>query len=211
VAAALDGAPVLQADLTDEHEVDRLFAAARSALGRIDVCAAVAGVWPSQDVPVWELPLERWENTVRQNLTSSFLTARGFLREVERNGHGSLVLVGSTAGLVGEAGHADYAAAKSAILGGLLLSLKNEVARVAPRARVNAVAPGWTETPMTRGHVDPATVRKVTRTMALRKIAAADDVARQVVVLASDELSGHVTGQVITVAGGMEGRVIHED
>jgi 3-oxoacyl-[acyl-carrier protein] reductase len=175
------------------------------------VCAAVAGVWPSQDVPVWELPLERWENTVRQNLTSSFLTARGFLREVERNGHGSLVLVGSTAGLVGEAGHADYAAAKSAILGGLLLSLKNEVARVAPRARVNAVAPGWTETPMTRGHVDPATVRKVTRTMALRRVADADDVARQVVVLASDELSGHVTGQVITVAGGMEGRVIHED
>jgi 3-oxoacyl-[acyl-carrier protein] reductase len=211
VAAALDGAPVLQADLTDEHEVDRLFAAARSALGRIDVCAAVAGVWPSQDIPVWELPLERWENTVRQNLTSSFLTARGFLREVERNGHGSLVLVGSTAGLVGEAGHADYAAAKSAILGGLLLSLKNEVARVAPRARVNAVAPGWTETPMTRGRVDPATVRKVTRTMALRKIADADDVARQVVVLASDELSGHVTGQVVTVAGGMEGRVIHED
>ena len=210
VAAALDSAPVLQADLTDEHEVDRLFAAARSALGRIDVCAAVAGVWPSQDVPVWQLPLERWEHTVRQNLTSSFLTARGFLREVERNGHGSLVLVGSTAGLVGEAGHADYAAAKSAILGGLLLSLKNEVVRVAPRARVNAVAPGWTETPMTRGHVDPATVRKVTRTMALRKIADAEDVARQVVVLASDELSGHVTGQVVTVAGGMEGRIIHE-
>ena len=211
VAAALGGAPVVQADLTDEHEVDRLFADARSALGRIDVCAAVAGVWPAQDLPVWELPLERWENTVRQNLTSSFLTARGFLREVERNGHGSLVLVGSTAGLVGEAGHADYAAAKSAILGGLLLSLKNEVVRVAPRARVNAVAPGWTETPMTRGHVDPATVRKVTRTMALRKVANAEDVARQVVVLASDELSGHVTGQVVTVAGGMEGRVIHED
>jgi 3-oxoacyl-[acyl-carrier protein] reductase len=74
---------------------------------------------------------------------------------------------------------------------------------------VNAVAPGWTETPMTRGHVDPETVRKVTRTMALRKVAAAEDVARQVVVLASDELSGHVTGQVVTVAGGMEGRVIH--
>ncbi len=64
---------------------------------------------------------------------------------------------------------------------------------------------------MTRGHVDPATVRKVTRTMALRKVAAPEDVARQVVVLASDELSGHVTGQVVTVAGGMEGRVVHED
>jgi 3-oxoacyl-[acyl-carrier protein] reductase len=211
VAAGLDGAPVLQADLTDEHEVDRLFAAARSALGRIDVCAAVAGVWPSQDVPVWELPLERWEHTVRQNLTSSFLTARGFLREVERNGHGSLVLVGSTAGVVGEAGHADYAAAKSAVLGGLLLSLKNEIVRIAPRARVNAVAPGWTESPMTRGHVDPESIRKVSRTMALRKVARPEDVARQVIVLASDELSGHVTGQVITIAGGMEGRVLHDE
>jgi 3-oxoacyl-[acyl-carrier protein] reductase len=211
VAAELGGAPVLGADLTDEREVDRLFTAAREALGRIDACAAVAGVWPSADVPVWELPLERWELTLRQNLTSAFLTARGFLREVERNGAGSLVLVGSTAGLVGEAGHADYAAAKSAILGGLLLSLKNEVVRVAPRARVNAVAPGWTESPMTRGHVDPESVRRVSRTMALRKVARPEDVARQVVVLASDELSGHVTGQVVTVAGGMEGRILHED
>ncbi len=211
VAAELGGVPALGADLTDEREVDRLFTAAREALGRIDVCAAVAGVWPSEDVPVWNLPLERWELTLRQNLTSAFLTARGFLREVERNGAGSLVLVGSTAGLVGEAGHADYASAKSAILGGLLLSLKNEVVRVAPRARVNAVAPGWTESPMTRGHVDPESVRRVSRTMALRKVARPEDVARQVVVLASDELSGHVTGQVVTVAGGMEGRVLHED
>jgi len=210
LAAELD-APMLQADLTDELEVDRLFEEARSALGRIDVCAAVAGVWPAADVPVWQLPLERWEQTLRQNLTSSFLTARAFLREVERNGHGSLVLIGSTAGIVGEAGHADYAAAKSAVLGGLLLSLKNEIVRVAPSARVNAVAPGWTESPMTRGHVDPASVRRVSRTMALRKVAQPDDVARQVVVLASDELSGHVTGQVVTVAGGMEGRVVHDD
>jgi len=205
------GAPLLRADLTDEREVDRLFEEARGALGRIDVCAAVAGVWPSEDVPVWQLPLERWEATLRQNLTSSFLTARAFLREVERNGHGSLVLVGSTAGIVGEAGHADYAAAKSALVGGLLLSLKNEIVRIAPRGRVNAVAPGWTESPMTRGHVDPESVRRVSRTMALRKVATPDDVARQVVVLASDELSGHVTGQVITVAGGMEGRVLHDD
>jgi len=211
VAAELGGAPVVGADLTDEREVDTLFATARQELGRIDICAAVAGVWRSGDVPVWELPLERWELTLRQNLTSAFLTARGFLREAERNGAGSLVLVGSTAGLVGEAGHADYAAAKSAILGGLLLSLKNEIVRVAPQGRVNAVAPGWTESPMTRGHVDPEAVRRVSRTMALRKVARPEDVARQVVVLASDELSGHVTGQVVTVAGGMEGRVLHEE
>jgi 3-oxoacyl-[acyl-carrier protein] reductase len=210
VAGELGGAPYLGADLTDEREVERLFDDARAALGQIDVCAAVAGVWPSEDVPVWRLPLERWEATLRQNLTSTFLTARAFLREVERNGHGSLVLVGSTAGIVGEAGHADYAAAKSAILGGLLLSLKNEIVRIAPRGRVNAVAPGWTESPMTRGHVDPESVRRLSRTMALRKVARPEDVARQVVVLASDELSGHVTGQVVTVAGGMEGRVLHD-
>jgi 3-oxoacyl-[acyl-carrier protein] reductase len=211
LAEELGGAPVAQADLTVEPDVDRLFLEARAALGQVDICAAVAGIWPSEDVPVWQLTLERWEGTLRANLTASFLVARAFLREVERNGHGSLVFVGSTAGVFGEAGHADYAAAKSAITGGLLLSLKNEIARIAPRGRVNAVAPGWTESPMTRGHVDPDQVRAVSRTMALRKVAQPGDVAAQVVVLASDTLSGHVTGQLVIVAGGMEGRTIYPD
>jgi 3-oxoacyl-[acyl-carrier protein] reductase len=206
LAAELRGASLVAADLTDEDEVDGLFERA----GPLDVCAAVAGAWPQEDLPVWQLPLERWEATVRANLTATFLTARGFLRHVERVGHGSLVLVGSTAGLFGEAGHADYAAAKSAIVYGLLLSLKNEVVRVAPHARVNAVCPGWTQSPMTREALSPEHVARVTRTMPLRKVATPDDVARQVVVLASDELSGHVTGQVVTVAGGMEGRVLHD-
>lgn len=210
VAAELGGAPFARADLTVEADVDRLFAEARSALGSVDVCAAVAGVWPAEDVPVWDLPLARWEETVRQNLTATFLTARAFLREVARNGHGSLVLVGSTAGRFGEAGHADYAAAKAALQGGLLLSLKNEVTRVAPRARVNAVAPGWTVSPMTRGLVDDEAVQRISRTMALRKVASPEDVAAQVVVLASDVLSGHVSGELVTVAGGMEGRVVHD-
>ena len=71
-----------------------------------------------------------------------------------------------------------------------MLSVKNEVVRVAPLARVNAVFPGWTESPMTRGVVDQEQVRRVSRTMALRKVAQPEDVARQIVVLASDELSG---------------------
>jgi 3-oxoacyl-[acyl-carrier protein] reductase len=204
LAAELGDALVVGADLTREDEVDRLFADA----GRLDACAAVAGAWPSEDLPVWELPLERWRDTLDANLTATFLTARGFLRQLETDG--ALVLVGSTAGIFGEAGHADYAAAKTAILGGLLLSLKNEVVRKNPRARVNAVAPGWTESPMTRGHVSEEQVRRVSRTMALRKVAQPEDVARQVVVLASPELSGHVSGQVVTVAGGMEGRVVHD-
>ena len=211
LAEELGGAPAAQADLAVESDVDRLFAEARAALGQVDVCAAVAGIWQSEDIPVWELTLERWEETLRANLTASFLVARAFLRDVEQNGHGSLVFVGSTAGVFGEAGHADYAAAKSALTSGLLLSLKNEIARIAPRGRVNAVAPGWTESPMTRGHVDPDQVRSVTRTMALRKVAQPEDVAAQVVVLASDALSGHVTGQLVLVAGSMESRTVHPD
>ena len=209
LVAELPDAIAIGADLTEEAQVDELFARAREALGRVDVCAAVAGVWPSADEPVWHLPLERWEQTLRSNLTATFLTARAFLREVERNGHGNLVLVGSTAGRFGEAGHADYAAAKSAIQGGLLLSLKNEIVRVAAGGRVNAVAPGWTYSPMTRGALDPEVVDRISRTMALRKVATADDIARAVLVLASDELSGHISGELVTVAGGMEGRTIH--
>ncbi|HEV2711912.1 MAG TPA: SDR family oxidoreductase [Gaiellaceae bacterium] len=204
-AEALGDVQLVQADLTQEQEAERLFAEA----GELDVCAAVAGVWPREDVPLWELPLDRWERTLRENLTATFLTARGFLRGVSRRGHGNLVLTGSTAGIYGEAGHADYAAAKSAVAHGLLLSLKNEVVRVAARARVNAVCPGWTASPMTREELkDPTLVERVTRTMPLRKVAVPEDVARQVVVLASDEISGHVTGQVVTIAGGMEGRVL---
>src|SRR5579864_7301170 len=111
--AAEVGGIAIGADLTDEAAVDSLFTRAREGLGGVDVCAAVAGVWPRDDEPVWRMSLARWEEVLRANLTATFLTARGFLREVQRSGHGSLVLVGSTAGRFGEAGHSDYAAAKS--------------------------------------------------------------------------------------------------
>jgi 3-oxoacyl-[acyl-carrier protein] reductase len=203
------GGIAVGADLTDETAVEFLFTRARESYGGLDVCAAVAGMWPRDDEPVWQLSLERWRSTLDANLTATFLTAREFLREVERTGHGNLVLVGSTAGRFGEAGHADYAAAKAALQVGFLLSLKNEIVRVAPLSRVNAVAPGWTYSPMTRGELDQGVIERISRTMALRKVALADDIARAVVVLASDELSGHVTGELITVAGGMEGRTVH--
>src|SRR5437868_8595619 len=162
-AEAAGGSRVVQADLREEADVRRLFAEA----GELDVCAAVAGVWPEEDVPVAELSLERWRATFDANLTATFLTARGFLAQLGER-EGALVLVGSTAGIFGEAGHADYAAAKSAILGGLLLSMKNEAVRRNPRTRVNAVAPGWTFTPMADRSLDEAKVAEITRTMALR-------------------------------------------
>ena len=208
--AAEIGGVALQADLRDEEQADALVPAALTALGRLDACVANAGVWPGEDVTVSQLPLERWRTTVDANLTATFLTARAFARHVEGTGEGSLVLVGSTAGLFGEAGHADYAAAKAAIVHGLALSLKNEIVRTAPRARVNVVAPGWTVSPMTAGELTPDLVGRVTATMALRRIGETADVARAVAFLCSPIAARHLTGQVVTVAGGMEGRLLHD-
>jgi 3-oxoacyl-[acyl-carrier protein] reductase len=208
LAAELGGV-ALGADLRIEKEADHLVPAAVSALGRLDVCVANAGMWPVESTPAWEMPLDRWEATLSANLKVTFLTARSFLRHAASTGSGSLVLIGSTAGHFGEPGHADYAAAKAAIQSGLLLSLKNEAARLGPGVRVNAVAPGWTITSMIReANLDKAQVDRITATMALKKLGRPDDVAGQVVVLASDKLSGHVTGQVVFVAGGMEGRIV---
>jgi 3-oxoacyl-[acyl-carrier protein] reductase len=173
------------------------------------VLVANAGDWPSTDEPVWELSLERWRHTIAANLDSVFLSCRAFLRHVETTGTGNIVLISSTAGIFGEAGHSDYASAKAALAGGFLKSLKNEITRIAPNGRVNAVAPGWTATEMAREALADEGLRKrITRTMALDKVGTAEDVARVVLTLASDELSGHVTGETITVAGGMEGRLL---
>ena len=199
----------LRADLTIESEVEGLFERAVQEMGRIDVLVANAGRWPSQDEPLWEMSLQRWRETMAINLDGVFLCCRAFLRHVESTKEGNIVLISSTAGVFGEAGHADYASAKSALAGGLLKSLKNEIVRIAPNGRVNAVCPGWTQTEMTKAELqDEALVARVTRTMSLNKVGQAEDIAHAVVALASDEISGHVTGEAITVAGGMEGRVL---
>ena len=202
---------VVAADLTIEEEADALVPQALDALGRVDVLVANAGKWPEEDEPVWEMSYDRWRQTIASNLDSVYLSCRSFLRHVATTGTGNIVIVSSTAGLFGEAGHADYASAKAGLIGGLLNSLKNEIVRIAPFGRVNVVCPGWTVTEMARSALeDPTLEPRVTRTMALRKLGQPEDVARVVVGLASDSISGHVTGQVITVAGGMEGRVLHE-
>jgi 3-oxoacyl-[acyl-carrier protein] reductase len=209
LAAEVGGVPV-RADLRSESEADALVPAAAEALGRLDVVVANAGVWPRDDVGVVDLDLDRWEATLRANLTAAFLTCRAFLRHVRTTRSGALVLVSSTAGRFGEAGHADYAAAKAAIGVGLLRSLKNEAVRLGPDVRVNAVAPGWTVSPMTAADLRTEDVARVTATMPLRKVATVEDVAAAIVWLASPVAAGHVTGEEVVVAGGMEGRLLHD-
>ena len=172
------------------------------------MCIANAGRYPVDSKPLWEIDSERWSETISSNLGVTANTSRSFLRHASRSRSGSLVMVGSTAGVYGEAGHSDYAAAKGAITSGLLMSLKNDVSKIGG-VRVNAVAPGWTITPKkVKQGIDDSLVGRATATMSLKKLATPEDVAMAVVVLSSDVISGHVSGQVIEVAGGMEGRLI---
>ena len=117
-------------------------------------------------------------------------------------------VVGSTAGEFGEAWYSDYSTSKAGLTG-LLLSLKNEIVHLAPRGRVNLVNPGWTLTPMAEGRLEnKESVAHILQTIPLRKVATPEDIASTMVYLLSDKLAGHVSGQTITVAGGMEGRVL---
>ncbi len=201
------------ADLTLEAEVERLFAEIEAGLGPVEVLVANAGFWPAEDVPLHRMTLEQWNSTLAINLTSVFLCAREFFRGIAKHGlqEPAAVLVGSTAGVHGEAGHADYAAAKAGLIYGLTRSLKNEIARLAPHGRVNVVCPGWTLTPVLEQALQqPQRVQKALQTTPLRKVARPHDVAMAIVYLASNHLAGHVSGQILTVSGGMEGRVLYE-
>jgi 3-oxoacyl-[acyl-carrier protein] reductase len=210
LVASLPEAIAVQADCSREDEIDRLFATVMDRYGRVDVCVCNAAVY-SPPARAVDIDAERFRRIVDTNLVGTFLVARAFLRLVREQGSGNLILIGSTAGIFGEEGQADYAATKAALTGGLLPTLKNEIARLAPLGRVNAVCPGWTETEMAAPALtEPGRLERITQTMPLRKVAQPDDVAWQVVVLASDRLSGHISGQVVVVAGGMEGRLLHD-
>jgi len=213
--AELSGAETMlvRADLTNETETGRLFASASKKFGRVDTLVANAGWWETREVPLHEMTLKQWRATLDAVLTSTFLTAREFFRLVTKQRRGNAVLIGSTAAVFGEAGHADYASAKAAMAFGLTRTLKNEIARIAPHTknycggRVNCVCPGWTIVPRNASKLgDTAVVKKIAATMALPQIARPDDIANLVVFLSSDRLARHTTGQTIVVAGGMEGR-----
>jgi len=207
------GAPsiVVQADLTAEADVASMFAEIQNRFGPVAHIVCNAGYWPPQNVPIRDMSLEQWQATVDVDLTSVFLCCREFLRgQLASVPDPSIVLIGSTAGVFGEAGHGDYAAAKSALLCGLMNSLKNEIVQIAARGRVNTVSPGWVMTPMTTKFADdPGAVNKALATIALNKVAAPLDIANAVVFLSSPDLAGHITGQNLVVSGGMEGRLLN--
>ena len=205
----------VHADLTREAGVRILFAAALKKFGRVDTLVANAGWWETRDVPLHLMSLRQWRATLDGVLTSAFLCAREFFQLVAKQKRGNAVLIGSTAAVFGEAGHADYAAAKAALAFGLTRTLKNELARLAPHTRdycggrINCVCPGWTIVPRNASKLgDTKMIRRVTATMALPKIARAEDIANAVVFLSSDALAGHITGQTLVIAGGMEGRML---
>lgn len=204
-----------QAELTAESDVARLFAEASAALGPVQVAIINHGIWPTADILVADMPLARWRTTIDTNLTAAFLVAREFLKQLRLAADtfkekASICFVGSTSGKYGELGHADYAATKSALMYGFTLSLKNEIVKIAPRGRVNTVAPGWVKTAMAEEALkDPTTVYRALATTPMKKVAEPWDVATQIVVLSSPVLSGHVTGQVVMVEGGMEGRLLN--
>lgn len=199
---------VVTADLRDEAAVAGLFAALAGRFGRCDALVANAGVSVAHGETVRDLSLEAFESDLAVNLRGTFLCLREFFRLVERQRSGRAVLIGSTAGRFGEAGNAGYAASKAA-LRGLMLSLKNELTRVAPYAAVNLVGPGWVVTPMMRG----VEAEEVLRSFQTRAIAAGvprpEDVAPLVAFLCSDRCARFVCGQSVYVDGGMEGRVVH--
>ncbi|MGH9322860.1 MAG: SDR family NAD(P)-dependent oxidoreductase [Vicinamibacteria bacterium] len=203
---------LVQGDVSHEEDVDRMYLEALSSFPRIDGVVVNAGLWIEDEVPLHRMTLDQWRKTMETDLTGAFLTSRGFLRHLADapRGEASIVFVGSTAALFGEENHCDYSAAKAAMVYGMTRSLKNEIVRLAPRGRVNSVCPGWVMTPMAAASMgDPSALDRVTATMALRKIATPEDVARAIVFLSSSRLAGHLSGTILPLAGGMEGRWLH--
>jgi 3-oxoacyl-[acyl-carrier protein] reductase len=182
-------------DLADPEVVERLQAGVKREFGGLDIFVANAGVWPPEEVPLAEIPLTRWRRTMAANLDSVFLSTRAAL-ELMRPG-GRVVLVSSTAGQRGEAFHADYAATK----GALIALTKSLAVEYAPNVTVNCVAPGWVDTDMSSPAYTEDNRERIVRSIPLRRIATAEDIAGPILFLCSP-LARHITGEVLNVNGG---------
>jgi 3-oxoacyl-[acyl-carrier protein] reductase len=184
------------ADISTVPGTESLFARAARELGGLDLFVGNAGIWPFDDVSIGEMDDDRWHTTMRVNLDSMFTTTRAAVRAISN--HGRIVLVSSTAGQRGEAGHSDYAASR----GAMISFVKSVAVELAPRdITVNSVAPGWVDTEMAAQSLEGDGRERISRTIPLGRIASARDIAGPIVFLCSD-LARHVTGEILNVNGG---------
>jgi len=173
--------------------------ALRALAGRggrgLDILVINHGVWPADDVPVAKMTDEQWESTRRANLDAVIYVCRAAIPSIPDGG--TIVLVASTAGQRGEAFHADYAATKGAVIS----ITKSLAVELAPRITVNCVAPGWVDTEMSAKPYAGDGRAAIEKTIPLRRVASADDIAGPILFLCSP-LARHMTGEILNVNGG---------
>ncbi|MEA2564394.1 MAG: 3-oxoacyl-[acyl-carrier protein] reductase [Acidobacteriota bacterium] len=162
----------------------------------VDILVNNAGI--TADNLLARMSLEDWERVLRTNLTGAYALTKEVLRGMMKRRWGRIINISSVVGLMGNAGQANYAAAKAGLIG-LTKSLARELG--SRSITVNAVAPGYVETAMT-ANLPEASREDLTGSIALKRLGTVDDVAWAVLYLASEE-AGYVTGHVLNVSGGL--------
>ena len=187
---------VVRCDLADREDVENLVPAAEAAMGRLDILINNAAI--TRDNIFMRLKDEDWDEVLAINLTAAFRLIRAAVRGMVRRRFGRIIGITSVVGLTGNAGQANYAAAKAGMIG-MTKSLAHEVA--SRGVTVNTIAPGFIDTAMTRGLTDEQKDTILARVPAGR-LGSPDDVAAAALYLASLE-GAYVTGQTLHVNGGM--------
>jgi 3-oxoacyl-[acyl-carrier protein] reductase len=189
-------AHAVTADLADPAAPDQLLRAAEAALGRVDILVNNAGI--TRDNIALRLRDEDWQAVIDINLTAAFRLTRAALRGMIRRRHGRVVSISSVVGVTGNAGQANYAAAKAALIG----MTKSLAAETASRGvTVNCIAPGLITTAMTDRLSDEQRAR-IAASIPMGRFGTPEDVAAAAVYLASAE-AGYITGQTLHINGGM--------